>query len=451
LPSVQQKGKIIKEKETLNLPENQTKKGHVPGIVEHFFRHEAGRMTAVLTRIFGPHNLSLAEDVVQDSLLEAMSVWEYKGVPENPAAWLYRVARNKALNIVNRERHLRAYAAEALHSLKTETAMDPALGNIFEEDEIADDQLRMMFTCCHPSVSEDSQVALILKTLCGFSIAEIAKAFITSEENVSKRLKRARQTIREAEVPFEVPHSGELEPRLRTVLQSVYLLFNEGYSASTGDDIVRHELCAEAIRLCELIMASAAIREKTEAHACAALMYFNAARLPARVNDRGELLKLAEQDRKKWDGGLISRGFQCLETAMSADTISNYFLLATISAHHCAAADFVSTDWNSILQAYDKLAVLDPSPVVFLNRAIAVSMVSGAAAGLAELDKLRSIPVIREYYLYYSTRAEFLMLLGEYLQAAADLNIAIGLSKMEAEKRLLETKLAECNAKSKSG
>src|SRR5688572_12697586 len=235
------------------MSDNELENKEVTQLVDHLFRHETGKLTAVLTRIFGSHNLELAEDVVQDSLLEAINVWNYKGVPENPTAWIYKVAKNKALNIVNREKYKRAYTSEAAHFLKSEWTANAALENLFSESEIQDDQLRMMFTCCHPSISSDSQVALTLKTLCGFSIPEIAKAFLTTEENTTKRLKRARQTIREDDIPFEVPEGVHLENRLDAVIQTIYLLFNEGYSASKGNDLIRYELCAEAIRLGEII------------------------------------------------------------------------------------------------------------------------------------------------------------------------------------------------------
>src|SRR5687767_5764631 len=210
----------------------QTGHDHVSQLVDHLFRHETGKLVAVLTGIFGAHHLELAEDVVQDTLLEAIHVWNYKGVPEHPVPWLYKVAKNKALNIVNREKYKREYVTEAAHFLKSEWTANAALENLFSPSGIRDDQLRMMFTCCHPAISADSQIALTLKTLCGFGLSEIAKAFLTTEENINKRLVRARQKIREEQIPFEVPADEHLEERLGAVLQTIYLLFNEGYNAS---------------------------------------------------------------------------------------------------------------------------------------------------------------------------------------------------------------------------
>src|SRR4051812_15541243 len=236
----------------------------VNGLVEHLFRHETGKLIAVLTRIFGTHNIDLAEDIVQDTLLEAINVWNYKGVPAHPIPWLYKVAKNKALNVINREKYKKQYTTEAAHFLRQEWTDNTALESLFSEPEIRDDQLRMMFTCCHPSISEDSQVALTLKTLCGFSLSEIAKAFLTSEENINKRLVRARQKIRDDKISFEVPRAEDLDERLAAVLQTIYLLFNEGYKASTGKNLIRYELCAEAIRLGEIIAGSASILDKSQ-------------------------------------------------------------------------------------------------------------------------------------------------------------------------------------------
>jgi RNA polymerase sigma factor (sigma-70 family) len=415
-------------------------------LVDHLFRHETGKLTSVLTRIFGSHNLELAEDVVQDTLLEAIKVWNYKGVPENPVAWLYKVAKNKALNIVNREKYKREYTSEVAHFLKSEWTANAALENLFSESEIQDDQLRMMFTCCHPSISSDSQVALTLKTLCGFSIPEIAKAFLTTEENTTKRLKRARQTIREDSIPFEVPEGIHLEMRLEAVIQTIYLLFNEGYSASKGNDLIRYELCGEAIRLAEIIAANPSIKAKSNVYASLALMYLNASRFRARLNDRGEILTMAEQDRTQWDKNLMQKGFYYLEQA-SNQNISVYHILATISAYHCSAANYESTDWKSILSLYDKLLVIDNSAIVMMNRTIALSRVDGPKKAIEELKKLKDNPSLQSYYLLYSTLAEFHIQLKEFKEAINCLKTAIDLTPLQSEKDLLRKKLDMCKKK----
>lgn len=413
-------------------------------IIDNLFRHDAGKLVSVLTRIFGTENLDLAEDVVQDSLVEALNQWTYKGIPENPSGWLFTVARNKALNIVNREKHKRKYSSDVAHFLESQWTAQPALNHIFSEQEILDDQLRMMFTCCHPSISADSQVALTLKTLCGFSILEISKAFLTTEENINKRLVRARQKIREDKIPFEVPEGTFLEPRLDAVLETIYLLFNEGYSASTGNDLIRYELCEEAIRLTEIIAAHPALENKSNVFAVLALMYLNASRFKSRTSESGEILTMAEQDRSGWDLALMRRGFYFLEKSTAHRTLSIYHILAAISAYHCSAVDFNSTDWKSILSLYDKLVQIDDSPIVLLNRAIVLSKVNGALQGLEALEKIKDSPALASYHLFHSTQAEFYFQLNDFAKASESLEKAITLSPLQAEKDLLARKMALC-------
>jgi RNA polymerase sigma-70 factor (ECF subfamily) len=415
-------------------------------LTDHLFRHEAGKLVTVLTRIFGFENLGLAEDVVQDSLAEAISQWAYKGIPQNPSAWLFRVAKNKALNIINREKYKHRYAAHIKSSF--EEGDEPAsLDELFTGQSIADDQLRMMFTCCHPAISPDSQVALTLKTLCGFSIPEIAKAFLADEENIHKRLVRARQKIRDNNLPFEVPPAAQLEERVDAVLETIYLLFNEGYSASKGDDIIRYELCEEAIRLAEIIAANPAIQNKCKVYALVALMLLNASRFASRKDSGGNILNMAEQDRTLWNRGLMQNGFYYLQKITGGCDISAYHILATISAFHCSAPDFESTDWQSILHLYDNLLQIDNSPVVLLNRAIAIAKASGPAMALEELEQIKDKPAMQSYYLFWSTEAEFYMQLNEFAKAKNCLEKAIQLAALPAEKGLLEKKLAECQKK----
>ena len=269
--------------------------------INHVFRYEYGKLVSVLTKAFGSSNIQLAEDVVQDAMLEALKQWEYKGVPDNAVGWIYKVAKHKAVNIVNRETYKRKYASEVARHLQSEWTVEPALSHIFTNKEIADDQLRMIFTCCHPSISTDSQIALTLKTLCGFSIPEISKAFLTTDDNINKRLVRARKVIRDIDMPFEVPVGAALEQRLKTVLETIYLLFNEGYSASSGDDLVRFELCEEAIRLTEIIVENGSITGKSNVYALLALMHLNAARFASRTDALNNSIDLEHQDRSGWD------------------------------------------------------------------------------------------------------------------------------------------------------
>jgi len=417
---------------------------NVKQIVDNLFRHDSGKLVSVLTRIFGAENLEMAEDVVQDSLVEALNQWTYKGIPDNPSGWLFMVAKNKALNIVNREKYRRKYLSDVVHLLDSEWTAEPALNYIFSEKQILDDQLRMMFTCCHPSISSDSQVALTLKTLCGFSILEIAKAFLTTEENINKRLVRARQKIREDNIAFDVPEGSDLEPRLAAVLETIYLLFNEGYSASGGNDLIRFELCEEAIRLTEIIAGHESIVNKANVYAMLALMYLNASRFKSRISDRGDILTLAEQDRALWDLDLMQKGFYNLEKSTADKTLSIYHILAAISAYHCSARDFESTDWKSILSLYDKLVLLDGSPLVLLNRAIVLSKLNGPLSALNELKKIEETSALEAYHLFHSTRGEFYLQLNNLNEASESFRKAIALSPLQAEKEHLQRRLDLC-------
>lgn len=421
-------------------------KNSVTQLVDHLFRHEAGRLVAVLTRIFGPHNIELAEDVVQDSLVEAIKQWTYSGIPSNPKAWIFTVAKNKALNVVNREKYKLKYSSDVAHLLQSEWTAEPSLAHLFSEEAILDDQLRMMFTCCHPSISADSQVALTLKTLCGFSIPEIARAFLTTDENINKRLVRARQKIREEKIPFEVPEGRDLENKLDTVLETIYLMFNEGYNASHGEQLIRREICDEAIRLGEIMCTHSLFINNSSVQALLALMHLNASRFDSRQDEMGNILTMEEQDRSKWDRPSMQRGFAYLEKSISSHhkDLTIYHILATISAYHCSAPDFGSTDWKSILHLYDKWAAMDSSPLVLLNRSIALSKVDGPEKALAELDIIASTPSLQTYHLLYSSQAEMHIQLKNYLKAAECLRKAIQFSTLQAEKELLKGKLDYC-------
>jgi len=419
-----------------------TEQASVNHIIDHLFRQEAGKLVSVLTRIFGSDNIDLAEDVVQDSLVEAVNNWQYKGVPDNPAAWLFRVAKNKALNVLNREKHKLKYSFETTYLLQSESTAEPALDHLFSEPEVLDDQLRMIFTCCHPSISPDSQIALALKTLCGFSIPEIARAFLSTEENIHKRLVRARQNIRETKIPFEVPKGKDLESRLETVLETIYLLFNEGYSASKGNDVVRFELCQEAIHLAEIIVVHNAFTLKGNVFALLSLMLLNASRFRARQDSEGNLLTMADQDRSLWDSKMKDLGFFYLQESTHNGDLSMYHILAAISAQYCAAPDYASIDWQGILSLYDNLLQINRSPVVLLNRAIAISKVAGADNALAELEIIKNDPSIKSYHLFYSTQAEFYIQAGQEQNAVRSLEKAIKLATLQAEKNLLVKKLS---------
>lgn len=414
-------------------------------LVDHLFRHESGKLVSVLTKILGTDNIELAEDVVQDALAEAIDQWTYKGIPENPTGWLYTVAKYKAINFVNREKHKRKYKSEVVHLLQYDWTAEPTINHLFSAQEIEDDQLRMMFTCCHSSITSDSQVALILKTLCGFSVSEIAHAFLTNDDSIAKRLVRARQIIRENRVTFDVPVGGDLETRLDSVLETLYLLFSEGYNASAGVDVIRQELCEEAIRLTKLIVDSNLIKQKHSVYALLALMLLNASRFSARQNSEGNIIDLANQDRGRWNREMIQSGIFYLSQSVTTNYVSRYQIMAAISAHHCAAEDDASTDWKGILLLYNNLSELDHSPIVLLNRAVAVSKVFGVQQAIDELEKLSDNSSLANYSHYYSTLAELYLILQKPREALPLFEKAKTMARNEKEVEHLQARIMLCN------
>lgn len=410
-------------------------------MVEHLFRHESGKMVATLTRIFGLEHLTLAEDVVQEALSRALQTWPFYGVPQNPAAWIMRASRNLALDVVRRQKNFRDKEAEIILLVEQEnTAHAPA---IFSEQEIADDRLRMMFVCCHPLVPADAQVALALKTLCGFGIAEIANAFLTTDAAIAKRLTRAKQKIREARIPFEIPAGEELARRMDGVLQSLYLLFNEGYKASSGEKLVRDDICDEAIRLAGLL-AEHAIGNLPKTHALLALMLLNAARIPTRLDDDGNLLRLQEQDRTRWNQPMIARGMFHLAHSAAGEEITEYHLQAGIAAAHCAARDYASTDWPQILGLYDRLIEFDDSPVVALNRAVALAEVHGPNAGIEAVGAIQNLQSLESYYLLHAVLGEFESRMNHLQAAAGHFRKSLQLAEIKSEQVFLSKRLRAC-------
>jgi RNA polymerase sigma factor (sigma-70 family) len=336
--------------------------------VDHFFRWEAGKMVSYLTKIFGLGRLDLAEDVVQDTLCRALEIWPVHGLPDNPSAWLMRTARNRAIDLLRRDDQFRYFAPELSHFLRLRddlTGETPAF-----EKEIRDDQLRMMFSCCHSELSTETQVTLILKTLCGFSVSEIAHALLASEDSIEKRLGRARKLFRLSGTFVELTGASDITERLETVYQAIYLLFNEGYHGSRSERTVREDLCYEAIRLA-VLLSEHPEGERPKTHALLALLCFHSARLPGRMDDGG-LIQLEMQDRSKWDRGLIGRGFHFLERSSMENELSEYHLEAGIAALHCVAPAYEKTEWAKILELYNMLYRLKPSPIIALNRTIAL-------------------------------------------------------------------------------
>lgn len=417
-------------------------------LTEHLFRHEAVKLVSILTRTFGIERLQLAEDVVQEALARAMQTWPYYGIPDNPAAWITRTAKNLALDVIRRETNFRDKETNIAASVRRWIATpNEATDAIVFDDEIGDNRLRMMFACCHPLIPQDARVALALKTLCGFNTAEIAKAFLTTEAAVAKRLTRARQRIRDAHVPFEIPTGDEVLVRLESVEQTIYLLFNEGYKASSGENLIREELCREAIGLA-ILLTEHPVGNQPRTHALLALMLLIAARLPARVDADGHVLRLKEQDRSLWDAALIARGMMHLAQSAAGDELSEYHLQAGIAACHCVAGDYAYTDWPKILSLYDRLAELDDSPVVALNRAVAVAQVRGPQAGIEAVEAIPKRSQLFAYYLLYAVLGEFESQLGDFSVAAKHFRRALELTEVKTERLFLLDRLRECEQRS---
>src|SRR5947209_10786562 len=412
-------------------------------LADHLFRHEAGKLISVLTGIFGINRLQLAEDVVQESLVRALRTWPYIGIPKNPAAWLTQTAKNLALDLIRREKLFHDKEPQIIAFMEQWPSDSAGGESPMFESEIRDGRLRLMFACCHPVLSPEDQTALALKALCAFSAAEIAKAFLTTEPAIAKRLTRAKQKIRDERIPFEIPAGDDLSRRLDTVLQTLYLLFNEGYKASSGDDLIREELCQEAIRLA-CLLAEHAAGNQPRTHALIALMLLNAARLAARTDAEGNILRLKEQDRSSWNRPMIARGISHLSKSAAGEELTGYHLQAGIAACHCAARDYESTDWQQILLLYDRLLEVDDSPGGALNRAAAVANVRGPKAGLQAVRSIRGLNKLSSYYLLYAVQGEFEMRSGNLQVAAEQFRKSFELADTKSERAFLLKRLQRC-------
>lgn len=412
--------------------------------VDHLFRQRAGQMIAVLTRLFGFERLDQIEDAVQEALVRALRVWPYGGVPDNPMAWLIQVAKHRLLDQVRHDSRWRATEEETEQRFQTLTN-DALKTEAAFAREVRDDQLRMMFICCHPANSEDSQVAFTLKTVSGFSTSEIARAFLAQDVAIAKMLVRAKQRLREHEVRLEMPAPDQLAARLESVLKAIYLMFNEGYSALEGEELVRTDLCFEAIRLCELL-ASHPEAGSPKVQALAALLCFQAARLSARCDAAGELLLLSEQDRTQWKPALRRRGLQYLRRSASGAELSDLHLEAEIAACHALAPSFDATDWPRVLDCYEELLRRKASPVVALNRIVALSKVQGVAAALSELEGLREHRALKNYYPLYATHGELLRQAGQPAEAAVCFRRAHELTSSLPVRRFLQKRMTDLAA-----
>jgi RNA polymerase sigma-70 factor (ECF subfamily) len=410
-------------------------------LVDHLFRRQAGQMVATLTRALGSRHLALAEDAVQDALMTALQQWPFRGVPDSPQAWLYQVARNRALD---RLRHGRIVAGKEPDLTRESATVElPAAAPLLKGElpPMDDDQLGLLFLTCHPSLPAEARVALALKLAGGFSVGEIARAFLSQESTIAQRLVRAKRALRDEDVGFGMPDPGDLGKRVDSVIDALYLMFNEGYAATSGDQLVRDDVAFEAIRLTRMLAAHPATASP-RVWALLALMLLHAARFPARVDSEGTLFLLRDQDRALWDRALIAEGLVALDRSASGDTISALHLEAGIAACHAAAPSWASTDWREIAGLYDELLALTQSPVVAVNRAIAVSRLDGPLSGLAALEAIDNLPALARYPLLPAIQAELWREAGDVDRAAACYRAALGLARSTPEQRWLTSRLS---------
>jgi len=408
----------------------------VPGLVDRLFRREAGRLTATMARRLGPGRLGQAEDIAQETLARALRVWPFRGVPDDPVAWLHTVARRLALDSL---RHDAAHIRHApVLDMLAETPPPPAAAFA---DELVDDELRLLFMCAHPDLSPEMRTALVLKTGCGLSVEEIAAGLLREPTTVSQWLVRAKKRIRDRNLSLDMPAPDAVPARLATVLDAIYLAFNEGWSASAGDCVVRPDVCLEMLTLAERLSRHR-ITGTPPTRALYALLTFHSARLATRTDTDGNLLLLADQDRSLWDRALIARGLASLAHAASGELLSEYHLLAGIAAEHAIAPTFDTTDWTSIRTYYDLLVETSPSPVHRLNRVVALAMACGPSAGLCELATLESDEALRGFHLLHATRGELLRRAGRDAEAYVAFRRAFDLARNEPERRFLQQRLA---------
>ena len=402
--------------------------------VDAVYRSDSRRVHATLIRLLG--DFDLAEEALHDAFAAAMEQWPRDGVPANPRAWLVSTGRFKAIDALRRRTRFDASLGRLAEQLDAGTA--EGIGP--DTDDLEDDRLRLIFTCCHPALPQEAQVALTLREVCGLTTEEIARAFLTGAPTLAQRIVRAKRKIRDARIPFRIPARDDLPARVDSVLRVIYLVFSEGYAASSGASLTRPDLSAEAIRLGRLLMA---LLPEPEVAGLLALMLLHEARRAARTSPEGELVLLEAQDRSLWDREVIAEGVALVHGALSSHTFGPYSLQAAIAAVHAQAPDAATTDWGQIVGLYDILARVDPSPVVELNRAVAVAMRDGPAAGLALIDALLARGDLSDYHLAHAARADMCRRLGRTVEARASYERALGLARQEPERRFLERRIRE--------
>ncbi len=413
-------------------------------MVEHLFRQQSGKMSAILTRIFGFQNDELIADIIQETFFSAIKIWGMKGEPENPEGWLMLVAKNKIINELNRrKRH-----TEKREQLHYETAYHQ-IDELFLDHEIKDSQLRLLFACCHPDLKVRAQIMLTLKTLSGFGDKEIASALFMNPSAVKKGIYRAKEELKAKHDHIGIPFLPEASERIDTVLTIIYLMFNEGYKTTSGEEVINEELCYEAIRLAILLLETP-YEDKGKVYALLALMYLTLARFPSRLSSTGELIEIEVQDREQWDNELISVGFSFLQKSRSSTSLSQYHLESTISSIHCMANSFEETDWNAILFCYEKLLKMNGSFMVRFNYAIALGWAKGFELGLTELKVLEKESKTQKRSLLYSGIAEMNMQLGKFEVAKSYYQVALDQTESQVDKVFLNKKIMECDTKNLS-
>ena len=417
--------------------------GTVNHKIDHLFRQESGKMVSVLVNIFGSEHLELAEDVVQNTLIKALEVWKFKGIPDNPAGWLYRVAKNNALDIIRREKRNEAFdfSDPKRQLLTSEYTLSTVLNDFWQEKSVKDDFLGMMFACCHPDISKENQVTFILKVLCGFSTKEVANAFITSEDIVSKRIYRTKEYFRKHQIYPVIPAGEALEGRLNVISSVIYLMFNEGYSSTHTNDRIREDIVSQALFLGKALLDN----EKTafpEVYALMAVMCFHSARLESRTSEAGLQILLSDQDRSLWNRELITLGITYLNQANEGNRISMYHYEALIAQEHCTAPSYQDTNWQAIFNVYEQMLSHGFDPVIYLNRCLALMEAENEVTALKEMDKVATNKYLQKYSLYHAALGEMYLRLKKYPKAKIALEKAISLTRSKSEKLFLKEKIA---------
>ncbi len=412
--------------------------------INHLFRKESGIMVSVLTKIFGLEHYDLAQDVVQHSLLSALESWKFHGIPENPKAWLYRVAKNKAIDVIRKKRpECNFDFSDSEHVLlNSEYSLSVTMEKFWDTKNLKDDFLAMMYACCHPELTPINQVAFILKSLCGFSTKEIAKTFLTSEEVISKRLHRTKEYFRGNNIYPKIPSKNELKSKNKTILSCIYLMFNEGYNSTHSEDLIRKDLITQCIRLLDVLLDNP-LTKSPEASALMALVLFHSARLDSRISSRGDLVLLAQQNRDDWDTRLITMGMEYLNKSASGEELSVYHIEAAIAYEHCKAKNYSETNWQKIIEYYELLGKVSPSVLIELNKCAAILEYNGAEKAKEELQKISDNKLLDSYYLYHALESEIFVRLGDINNAITHLKKAEKLTQSKLEKKLLNQKLLD--------